>query len=402
MTVAVTDHGGPTVPGAPLPAPPRYGDGSLAEVAPALLSASGVDGFVDRLGIEPIRGLCLLVVDGLGWEHVLRYGDVAPRMAAAARAVEDGSRSVTTGFPSTTAASLASLATGVPPGRHGLVGYVIAVPGFDRPMNVLRWELYGIGPDADLVEAFPPERYQPVPTVLERSAAAGTPVTIVGPPEHATTPLTRAILRGGRYEGAASLRDLFLAADLALREGRTVYAYHPALDATGHVFGVGSSAWLEHLAEVDALVGALAERLPPGAALAVTGDHGMVNLAPEERIDVADEPELTAGVRLLAGEARARHVHAVPGAEADVLAIWRELVGDRMWVLTRDQAIEAGWFGPEVSPAVRERIGDVVAAAHASVGVVQRSVDPLQAGLVGHHGSLSDDERLVPLLLLRR
>jgi len=42
-----------------------------------------------------------------------------------------------------------------------------------------------------------------------------------------------------------------------------------------------------------------------------------------------------------------------------------------------------------------------VAAAHAPVGVFQRQLDPLQWSLVGHHGSLTDDERLVPLLLFR-
>ena len=387
------------VAGGPVPDLPRYGHRSLAEVVRSLLAARGVEGFDDALGIEPTRGLCLFVVDGLGWEHILRFGDAAPFLHAAASA--DGAMPVTSGFPSTTAASLASLGTGLPPGRHGLVGYAVAVPGHDRPMNVLRWELYGIGPDADLVTAFPPEVFQPEPTILERSAAAGTEVTIVGPPEHATTPLTRAILRGGRYDGAATLQDVVLVADLALREGRTVYAYHPSLDTTAHIFGVGSPQHLEYLAKVDAAVAALADRMPPGAALAVTGDHGMVNLAHEQKLDLADERELAAGVRLLAGEARARHVHAVPGAEADVLAIWREVVGDRMWVRTREEAIEAGWFGPVVADRVRSRIGDVVAAAHAPVGVFQRQLDPLQWSLVGHHGSLTDDERLVPLLLFR-
>jgi hypothetical protein len=50
---------------------------------------------------------------------------------------------------------------------------------------------------------------------------------------------------------------------------------------------------------------------------------------------------------------------------------------------------------------VRPRIGDVVAAARDAVGVFQREVDPLQASLVGHHGSLTRVEQLVPFLLIR-
>ena len=86
----------------------------------------------------------------------------------------------------------------------------------------------------------------------------------------------------------------------------------------------------------------------------------------------------------------------------NVLAIWTEVLGDRMWIRSREEAIAAGWFGPRVSDEARTRIGDVVAAAHGPVGVVQRDVDPLQAMLTGHHGSLTAAERSVPFLAWRR
>jgi hypothetical protein len=71
-----------------------------------------------------------------------------------------------------------------------------------------------------------------------------------------------------------------------------------------------------------------------------------------------------------------------------------------MWVVSGEEAVDGGWFGPRVEDRVRPRIGDVVAAAHGSVGVFQRDVDPLQAMLVGHHGSMTSAEQLVPLLRL--
>jgi hypothetical protein len=127
----------------------------------------------------------------------------------------------------------------------------------------------------------------------------------------------------------------------------------------------------------------------------------MVDLRPDERVDLADQPELAAGVRLLAGEARARHVHTRRGAAADVLAAWRELLGHAMWVHPREEAIAAGWFGPRVLDRVRPRIGDVVAAAFGPVGVLDRKVDPAQARLTGHHGSMTPAEQLVPLIEIR-
>jgi len=339
----------------------------------------------------------VLVVDGMGWESIRSHREDAPFLAAAS----DSAAPITAGFPSTTSASLGSLGTGLPPGQHGLVGYTFAVPGLDRPMNSLLWQPYGIGSSRDLRDELVPEEVQPEPTVVERAAAAGMEMLLIGPAGHLGSGLTRAILRGGRYVGADTLEELVLAVATAFRDGRSsVYAYHPFLDTYGHLAGVGSEEWVGHLRRVDEAVQSITGRLPAGFALVVTADHGMVNLGPDQRIDTADVPALMEGVRMLGGEARARHVYAWPGAEKDVLACWRETVGDRAWILPRDEAIDAEWFGPIVLDRVRPRIGDVVMAARDGFGVFQRDVDPLQAGLRGHHGSLTATEQLVPCLVV--
>jgi hypothetical protein len=384
----------------PAPQLPRYGEASLAEVVPSVLAALGVPGFANRLEVDTLPGLCILLVDGLGWDLLTDHPDDAPFLVEAART---SGRPISTVFPSTTSASLASLGTGLPPGEHGLVGYTFAVPGHDRAMNSLRWEPYGVGDFVDLRNEFPPEEFQPAATLLERSSTAGYEITLVGPSSHVDSGLTRAILRGARYVGADALDQLVEAVVATLtRDGRTnVYAYHPFLDTYGHLRGVSSDEWRDHLRTTDQAAQAIHERMPPGFGLVVTADHGMVNLGPEDRLDVADAPELMEGVRLLGGEARARHVYAWPGAAQDVLSVWQEKMGDRMWVVSKEEAVQAGWFGPRVSDWVVPRIGDVVAAAFAPVGIFQREVDPLQASLIGHHGSMTGVEQRVPFLVIR-
>jgi hypothetical protein len=385
---------------APAPPLPRYGEASLAEVAPSLLAALDVPGSRNPLGVEPLRRACLLVVDGLGWELLLANRRAAPTLAAAA----ERGRPVTTGFPATTVSSLASIGTGLSPGRHGLVGYTIALPGMERAFNCLRWSPYGLGGSRDLRDRVVPERIQPEPTAFEAAEADGIEVTLVGAGEYAASGFTRAALRGGGYWRTHSLGDQAAGAVAGLGRGRRslVYLYHPDLDRTGHVRGATSDAWRMELAHVDRLVGHIAERLPGDAALFVTGDHGMVDLRPTQLVDLADRPELADGVRLLSGEARARHVHTRKGAAADVLAAWRGMLGHEMWVLPGEEAVAAGWFGPEVTDDARSRIGDVVAAASGPIGVVQREVDPTAPLLTGHHGSFTPAEQLVPFLELRR
>jgi hypothetical protein len=398
MSTSATAAAGET--GPPPPPLPRYGEASLAELLPSLLAALDVPGFGNPLGVEPLRRACLLVADGLGWELLRTNRRAAPTLAAAA----ERGRPVTTGFPSTTATSLASIGTGLAPGGHGLVGYTIALPGMERAFNCLRWSPNGLGGAKDLRDRVVPERFQPQPTGFEAAVADGVEVTLVGAGEYATSGFTRAALRGGDYWRTFSLGDQAAGALRGLGRGRRslVYLYHPDLDRTGHVRGVAGDAWRLELAHIDRLVTHVAERLPGDAALFVTGDHGMVDLRPEQRIDLADQPELADGVRLLAGEARARHVHVRRGAAADVLATWRGLLGHAMWVVPGEQAVAAGWFGPMVSEEARARVGDVVAAACDPVGVVQREVDPTQALLTGHHGSMTAAEQLVPFLELRR
>jgi peptidoglycan hydrolase-like protein with peptidoglycan-binding domain len=385
-----------TVSAAPAPPLPRYGTRSLGELVPSLLSSLGVAVFANPLAIEPAARVCLLLVDGLGWELLRANPSSAPFLNSIAR------EPLTAGFPATTAASLSSLAIGVPTGEHGLVGYTMALPGYDRAFNTLTWSLYGVGPRVDLVGELMPESFQPIPTLAERAAAAGLRIHHLGPAFHEWSGLTRAIGRGERFHAADSLEALCEGVLRLLHAPRTfVFGYHPRLDAAGHVHGVASQAWKDELIAVDHAFRLLAEQVPKDTVLVVTGDHGMVDLRPEEKLDLADNTDLAAGVRILGGEARARYVGTVPGATDDVLAAWQSRLGDQMWVWRREEAIATGIFGPNVTGRARERMGDILAAAYGRVGIVERNVDPAQARLNGHHGSLTAAEQIVPLLLYR-
>ncbi len=385
-----------TISALPAPPVPRYGTRSLGELVPSLFASLGVADFANPLAIEPSARVFLLLVDGLGWESLRASTEAAPFLNSLAR------DPFTAGFPATTAASLSSLALGVPSGEHGLVGYTMALPGYDRAFNTLTWSLYGVGPRVDLVGELVPEAFQPLHTLAERAAAAGLRIHHLGPAFHEWSGLTRAIGRGERFHPADSLDAI---AEVALRllnaPNTFVFGYHIRLDAAGHVRGVASQAWKDELVAVDRAVRQVAEQLPGETLLVVTGDHGMVDLRPEERLDLADHPNLAAGVRILGGEARARYVSTLPGATGDVVDAWRSSLGDRMWIWTREEAIATGIFGPRVSGRARERMGDIVAAAYGRVGIVERNVDPAQARLNGHHGSLTPAEQLVPLLVYR-
>ncbi|NKQ54858.1 alkaline phosphatase family protein [Amycolatopsis sp. K13G38] len=361
----------------------------LAQVVPSVLAALGAREFPETLGIQPVAGACVLLVDGLGWELLDTYAADAPVLAGLSRSP------LQVGYPATTVAGLAAIGTGVASGEHGMAGYTFEVPGAGV-LNALRWCAHPGGPD--LRERARPEDVQPLPTTFERATEAGITATVVSEAQFRRSALTRAVQRGGRYVGVYALGDLAASVlDVLTETPGFCYAYHSQLDQVGHLYGPGTTAWRMQLRQVDRLVESIVDALPPGRLLAVVADHGMVTI--EDTLDLDATPGLLDGVRTLAGEARARHVYAEDGATGDVLAAWRAEMGDRAWVATREEAIAAGWFGPKVSDTVRPRIGDVVAAARGGFGMVRRTAEPIESGLIGQHGSLTTAEQLVPLAL---
>jgi hypothetical protein len=280
-----------------------------------------------------------------------------------------------------------------------LPGYSAYVEEVDAVVNWLAWRAVGDG--TDLRDRLVPEVVQPYPTVWERAEAAGVSTTICTYDHFADSGLTRAVLRGGRWGGTLAEGDAVArAADAADRGHRSlVYVYVSALDLVGHMRGPDDDAWRAQLGIVDRIAEQLAARLPTGTTMLVTADHGMVRVDDDDKVDADSTPELREGVLRLAGEPRMRHVHTVAGAAGDVRDRWAARLGTTWCVLSRDDAVGHGLFGPVVTPAALPRIGDVVAFPLGAGGVVERRRLPRLSAMPGQHGSVTDDELLVPLLV---
>ncbi|AYY13503.1 alkaline phosphatase family protein [Actinobacteria bacterium YIM 96077] len=362
---------------------PEYGHNSLPDIVPSILGALGVPGEQNPLGLPDARRYCILLIDGLGWNLLRAHRAYAPFLSSLP------GRAITCATPSTTATSITSLGTGLAPGRHGVLGYTTRVPGGNEIFNALKWE-----------PAIDPVTYQPHPTLFERAHRDGIAACVLGMRRFRDTGLTNAALRGP-FHAVDTFGERVAAAAGRAGEGESalVYVYDPDLDMTGHVHGCGSAAWRHQLVMVDRFAEELYEALPEGTELVVTGDHGMVDVPSQDRIDVDEHPRLRDGVSLIAGEARFRHVYTIDGAADDVAAAWQEMLGEhRAAVLRRSDAIEAGWFGA-VENRVLDRIGDVLVSFHGPGAVEHGSAFPMEKKLVGLHGGGSEDEMLVPLLL---
>src|SRR5664279_3146244 len=244
---------------------PLYDTAWLGAVLPGAAQALGVTVKVPALTLPTARSVCVVIVDGLGRMLLEETADRAPFLTS----LLPGSITLTAGCPSTTATSMGSFGTGLPPGRHGLVGYEVMDPARGVLLNELKWD-----PGTD------PLAWQPHPTMFEELADHGVAVTRIGNPGFDGSGLTLAALRGGAFVGEKRVDtrvDVAVAA-LSRPDRGLVYLYWGALDGAGHQHGWRSPQWRRQLRHVDRELARLARRLAPGTVLLVTGDHGMVDV----------------------------------------------------------------------------------------------------------------------------
>lgn len=352
---------------------PALGGASVAGLMPALLGISGRDWLP-----EPVReasAVVLLVLDGLGWSAVQEHGRDVPTM----RAMDGGC--ITTVVPSTTSTALTSIATGLAPAQHGIVGYRMLVDA--GVLNVLRWTVAGKGK--------PPDPFD----VQRHTAFLGRDVPVITKSEFRTTGFTQAHLRGGSFIGWHTPATLVEHAARAVADGApVVYAYYPGVDSVAHEFGLHDDVYRRELRAADRIVADLLSVLPPTAALLVTSDHGQVQMERDAWIDLS---ALDPMVHAMAGDGRFRYLYARNGQNRELVGAARELVGEHAWVWSRAELLADEVMGAGASGSIPGRIGDAILASRGERAFVDPAL-PNEIGLRSAHGSLTADEMLVPLL----
>lgn len=359
------------------PVLPDYGGACIANIVPALLDGSvSAPPWLPEVALDASQ-VVLLVLDGLGWEQFQERRHLAPTLASMA-----GGRA-TSVTPTTTATALTSIATGLTPGEHGVVGYRVAVD--DQVLNVLRWTTT----QGDARKKIDPRRFQPTSAFCSQRPA------IVTKAEFATSGFSGAHLADVRFRGYRTSSTLVVEVARALRAGEPfVYAYYDGVDKVAHEYGLGEH-YEGELRAADRLVADVLAELPRGAVLIVTADHGQVDVG--DRL-VHLDADVAALVSFQSGEGRFRWLHARPGREAALAEAAAAGHGNTAWVRTAEQTIGEGWWGPKVSDVTRHRLGDVALVAREPVSYVD-AADTGPFELIGRHGSLTSAEMYVPLLV---
>ena len=335
----------------------------------------------------------LWVIDGLGLNYLRAHAEAAALNAHLCAGI-------TSVFPPTTASAITTFVTGDAPQQHGLTGWHMYFRELGSVLAVLpaRPRLGGATLSAAGVD---------LDALLGHRAFADR----IGVASHTVAPQAIAdsdfsVAHRGRAALAAfaDLDGLVAACIECLRADgeRFVYAYWSELDALGHRVGMHSEAAHDHLLELDRAFAELLDGLRgTGTLVIVCADHGQIDAPLQRRIDLDDHAELRDCLVLpLCGELRAAYCYLRPGSEERFDGYVADVFGDALYNMPAARAIADGWFGlGDPHPRLAERIGDRILLLRDDYTIKDWLPHERRFDMVGVHGGLSDDERLVPLVV---
>ncbi|MCF7837492.1 MAG: alkaline phosphatase family protein, partial [Candidatus Marinimicrobia bacterium] len=309
-------------------------------------------------------------------------------------------RPLSTVCPATTAAAVTTFATGASPREHGITGWHVNLPDLGLVSTILpgvtRLGQPAFGPKFKL------KSYLGLPSHLDSTRRRRLLLSYGEIPWSAYSRVgTRWGARWG-YETLGGLERRLQQA-LRVRPPALIYAYWPEYDSLCHEHGSAHPAARRHLEALDALLARLAERVAETrATVLITADHGLVDVAPEQRRDLADLPGLMNDLATApAGDARQVFLYVRPGRLAALRRRLRAELRELAVVLDGDWLTAQGVFGPgEPHPAWPQRIGDLVLLARDGCAFTYTPPGARQRFNVGNHGGYSRHELEVPLYIL--
>ncbi|MFN2348221.1 MAG: alkaline phosphatase family protein [Thioalkalivibrio sp.] len=380
---------------------PDYGGNGIANLMSSL--CQGLGDPASTHGCPPLHLLppasvreasqvLLLVVDGLG-EAMVRDAARCPTLRRHQVAT------LSSVFPTTTAAGITCYLTGHPPARHGLTGWHVYLEGLDTVMAVLPGLPRGPGPSyADL--SLTPRELLGLDPLFSR---LGVNSACVSPESIANSLFNLSVTHAAHNYVYQDLPGFFAQARHAVHEGaRFTYAYWPELDHLGHLHGADSTPLREHLGELDTGFAHLLETLAGSDTLVLlSADHGMID-APLQ-LDLNDHPQIMDCLRLpLCGEPRAAFVYVKPDCQGRFEQLVNQHLGHCVTLVHSRALLDAGWFGPAPHhPRLAGRVGDFTLLMHDGWMVIDPRPGEALPAMVAVHGGLSAAERQVPLVMAR-
>jgi predicted AlkP superfamily pyrophosphatase or phosphodiesterase len=373
-----------------------------------------LSGILDQAEIngKNSKKVVLFLLDGFGYLQWLKY---AQHYEFLERVTKNGVVApITTVFPSTTAASLTTIHSGLTPQEHGLPEWWVYFEEINKLVATLPFSAMGEeGPDSLLRSGVDPSLLFDGTTLYQTLKQSHISSYTFIRNSYAKSVYSNLVHRGSVTVPYINASDLFANLRKKLFETTSknlFYVYWDSIDSISHRYGPHSEPYLAELNSFTYLLqNEFLEKIPKGAAqevsIMVTADHGELNVDPEETIYLNAFPEIVSNFRcgptgekiLPWGSPRDIYLAIQEKEIPNTVRILSERLQGKARIKLSLDAVKEGLFGKGVQhKQFKSRVGDILILPLENHTIWYEHIPGKKFGFYGAHGGLTPDEMLVP------
>ncbi len=401
---------------------------NLPQTIESLLAGQGVQGAIDRaptslppdvFGGMPTRYNKVIVffIDGFGWRFFERYAEKYPFLKAI---LTNGVVSkLTSQFPSTTAAHVTTMHTGLNVAQSGVYEWSYYEPLIDDMISPLLFSYAG-DKERDTLKrsAIAAEALYPRQTFYSTLQTKGIRSYIFQSEAYTPSTYSDIVYRGGVVIAYKTLAEaLMRLTDLLLTEKAAhgyYFLYLDKIDTAGHHYGPDSRQFQQTVDTCLTLMEHLFYKKVSGklrdTLFLMTADHGQIEVNPKTTFYLNKQmPSIETFLRtnlrgrplVPAGSARDMFLHVKDERIDEAIRLLQKHLAGKAEVYTMQELLAQGFFGTQApSAAFAGRVGNVVILPYAHETVWWYEEGKFDMHFLGHHGGLTPEEMEIPLLVL--
>jgi predicted AlkP superfamily pyrophosphatase or phosphodiesterase len=356
----------------------------------------------------------LFLIDAFGWRFFEQYHQRSPFLR---RFVDEGLVcKLTTQFPSTTAAHVTTIHTGLPVGQSGVYEWFYYEPTLDALIAPLLFSYAGDKSRDTLTQhGVDPATLYPTRTLYQDLGQHGVDSFVFSDHGYARSPFSDAVTNGAQVVAYRTFPEALVnLAQVLERQQRPAYCmvYLSSIDSTCHRYGPESP---QTAAEIEVFLATIEQIFQPSIArsgrrtlVLLTADHGQTAIDPATTIYLNHSlPQLRpylktnrAGQPLVpAGSSRDMFLYIDDAQLEAATDLLRRALDGRAEVHPVRELIGQGFFGPgQPSATFLSRVGNLVVLPYATESVWWYEPGKFEQVFYGSHGGLTRDEMETLLL----
>jgi hypothetical protein len=390
---------------------PRYDSGGFASLPQRITEL--------LIGPEKYEAVVLFLIDGFGWRFFEKFQE-APFLKQVAR--QEHVEKLTSQFPSTTAALLTTLHTGMPVGEHGIFEWIYYEPDLDAVIAPLLFSFSGTAErDTLKPSGIKPRSLFPATTLYGKLKKQRISSTILQHREYTPSTYSDVIFRGALTRSYRDLPEALVTLGQMLEKPTSSPAYfvlyNEKIDGVSHDYGPESP---QTEAEIQIFLLMMEQifqkslvRSGRKVLCLLTADHGQVEVDPQTAVYINREPRFAGVEKFLktnregkfivpSGSARDFFLHIREGMVDEAQTFLATRLEGQAEVRKVADLITEGYFGPVISQKFPPRAGDLVILPYRGETVWWYEKDKFEQRFRGHHGGLTAQEMEIPLLMWER